>query len=261
MEDELHESPWSLAAGLTDRGVIVTGAASGIGRAACFGFASAGARVFAVDVNSEGLKDTVASLPHRGHTSYTYDLADIRGLEGLVEDAIQDLGQLWALINVAAVLRRQSLEEVSEADWDRQLTVNLKSAFFLDRAVGTRLVEAGEGGRIVNFTSAGFLKGPMAGSHAYVASKGGIVSMTRGFARAYGPHGILCNTVSPGQTDTPMQRNDNPPETLEAVTRSCPLGRMAQPAEIASVAVFLASSHASFINGATINVSGGSVMY
>ena len=153
------------------------------------------------------------------------------------------------------------MHEVTEADWDLQLDVNLKATFFLDRAVGETLIAGGGGGRIINFTSGSFLIGPMSGSDAYVAAKGGVVSMTRGFARSYGPHGILVNAISPGQIDTPMQLIDNPPEVVEAGITACPLGRMGRPEEVAAVVLFLASTHASFVNGATINVSGGSIMY
>ena len=102
---------------------------------------------------------------------------------------------------------------------------------------------------------------PLLGSDAYVISKAGIVSMTRGFARALGPHGILVNTVSPGQIDTPMQHQENTPEVMERAMASCPLGRMGQPEELAAVVLFLASHHSGFVNGATINVSGGLIIY
>jgi len=88
-----------------------------------------------------------------------------------------------------------------------------------------------------------------------------VVTMTRSFAKSYGPHGILVNVVSPGQINTPMQHVDNPPAVIEASMQACPLRRMGEPEEVAAVVVFLASRHASFVNGATLNVSGGSVMY
>jgi len=250
-----------LGGGLRDETVIVTGAARGIGRATAEALAAVGARVFMIDRDEAGLAATLRGLPTPDrHVSVEFDLQDTPALPDLVAHARTEMGSLWGVANVAATLRRQPLQDVSEDDWDIQLGVNLKAAFFLSRAVGEVLTEQARGGRIINFTSAGFFKGPLSGSHAYVASKGGIVGITRGFARTYGPHGILCNTVSPGQIDTPMQHEDNPKEVVEAGTRACPLGRMGQPEEVASVVVFLASHHASFINGATINVSGGSVM-
>lgn len=257
----MTSSSWNLGAGLDNRGVIVTGAASGIGRATAQAMAAAGARVAAIDLDEAGVEKTVAGLEGRGHAAIGFDLGDIEAIPGLVGRVVDELGDLWALAHVAAVLRRQPLDEVTEADWDLQLDVNLKASFFLDRAAGSAMIAAGRGGRIINFTSGAWLVGPMSGSDAYVASKGGVVSMSRGFARAYGPHGILVNVVSPGQIDTPMQHVDNPPEIVAAATAACPLGRMGRPEELAAVVVFLASHHASFINGATINVSGGSIMY
>lgn len=251
-----------LGEGLHDRGVIVTGGASGIGRSTVRAMAAAGARVAVVDRDADGIAQTIAGLddPER-HLPVVYDLSRIDGLAGLVADVRGAFGDLWALAHVASVLRRQQLDDVTEADWDLQHDVNLKATFFLNRAVGQDLVAAASGGRIINFTSGAFLLGALSGSDAYVASKGGVVSMTRSFARAYGPHGILVNCVSPGQIDTPMQHVDNPREIVDAAIQACLLRRMGHPDELAAVVVFLASTNASFVHGATINVSGGSVLY
>jgi NAD(P)-dependent dehydrogenase (short-subunit alcohol dehydrogenase family) len=251
-----------LGAGLEGRGVIVTGGASGIGRATAVAMAAAGARVAVVDRDTVGIDATIAALTDpASHLAVPFDLADIPAIPELVARVDDEFDDLWALAHVASVLRRQPLDAVTEADWDLQHTVNLKASFFLNRAVGQALVARGGGGRIINFTSAAFLTGAMSGSDAYVASKGGVVTMTRSFAKAYGPHGILVNCVSPGQIDTPMQHVDNPPEVVQAAMQACPLRRMGQPSELAAVAVFLASTHASFVHGATINVSGGSSLY
>ena len=254
--------PQLLGAGLENRGVLVTGGASGIGRATVEAMAAAGARVAVLDRNTEGVDATIASLDQPGrHLAVPYDLSNISGIPAMVEHVRDSLGDLWALAHVASVLRRQTLDSVTEDDWDLQHTVNLKSSFFLNRAFGKALIAAGGGGRIINFTSAAFLTGALSGSDAYVASKGGVVTMSRSFARAYGPHGILVNCVSPGQIDTPMQHVDNPVEVVESAMLSCPLRRMGQPAELAAVVVFLASLNASFVHGATINVSGGASLY
>lgn len=256
------EADLRLGAGLEDRAVIVTGAASGVGRAAVHAMAAAGARVAAVDKDGAGLEKTMTELDDRSrHWAVRFDLADIAALPDLVSEAEDRLGGLWALANPAAVLRRRALGEVTEDDWDAQLDVNLKAGFFLNRAAGDAMVAGGGGGRIINFSSTAWLVGPLLGSDAYVAAKAGVVSMTYGFAKAFGPHGVLVNTIAPGQIDTPMQHIDSTPEVVQKGIDMCPLGRMGRPEELAAVAVFLASKHASFINGATINVSGGSIMY
>ena len=253
---------WNPGAGLEGKGVMVTGAAQGIGRATAEAFAEAGARVFAVDIKGETVLRTVAALPGPAlHHAKRYDLRDFAGFSDLVAEASESLGNLWALAHVAGVLRRQPLDEVGEEEWDLQLDVDLKAGFFLCRAFGQALVAGGRGGRIVNFSSPGFIRGTRLGAHAYVAAKGGVVSMSRDFARWYGPHGITVNTLLPGPIDTPMQHTDNTEEVVAAGIAACPLGRLGRPEEVASVVVFLASDHASYISGAAISVTGGALMY
>lgn len=252
---------WSLGAGLEGKVAVVTGAASGIGRSAALQLAAAGATVAAVDLDEVRLAETVAEMAGEGHLAIRQDLRRIAELAPMLRDVTSRLGRLDVLMTVAAALRRQPLEEVTEEDWDFQHDINLKATFFLCRTAGEIMAERAEGGRIINFTSAAWQLGPLKGSDAYVASKGGVVSLTRGFARQLGRHGITVNVVSPGQIDTPMQHVDNTPELVEAAMRACPLGRMGEPREVAAAAVFLASSHASFISGATITVSGASVMW
>ncbi|MCY3925909.1 MAG: SDR family oxidoreductase, partial [bacterium] len=152
-------------------------------------------------------------------------------------------------------------DDVTSEDWDAQNDLNMKATFFLNRAVGNAMAAAGGGGRIINFSSGGWWGGPVFGSDAYLAGKAGVITLSRGFARRYGPHGILVNSIAPGGVDTPMQRDDLPPEIEEALTRACPLGRIGRAEELAAVVVFLASIHASFVNGATLNVSGGGLIY
>lgn len=254
-------NPPLLGEGLRDRAVIVTGGASGIGRETVKGLALAGARVAVVDRDEQGITETVESLedPSR-HLKLPYDLSDIAGLPALVGEVEESLGDLWGLVNVAAVLVRRPIDDVTEEVWDLQHDVNLKASFFLNRAVGQALILRNAGGRIINFTSTSFLMGANSQSDAYVASKGGVVSMTRSFARAYGPHGILVNCVSPGQIDTPMQHLA-PPDVVGALTETCPLGRMGKPEEVAAMAIFLASTNSSFVHGSTIVVGGGVVLY
>ena len=150
---------------------------------------------------------------------------------------------------------------MTEEDWDFQHDVNLKAGFFLNRAAARIMREQGRGGRLINFSSQGWWTGGFGGSVVYSATKGGIVSMCRGLARTYAKDGITVNSVSPGAVDTPMMRGGLTDEQLQASIAMIPLGYMAEPADLAGTVVFLASDHARYITGATINVSGGWLMY
>jgi NAD(P)-dependent dehydrogenase (short-subunit alcohol dehydrogenase family) len=253
---------WSVGAGLEGKGVVVTGAAGGIGAEVARAFAVAGARVCAVDVKEDGLAELLPTLAGGPHRSEALDLRELTGHEGLLRRTASELGGLDVLANMAAVLiRRGDIDEVTEEDWDFQHDVNLKAGFFLNRAAARIMREQGRGGRIINFTSQGWWTGGFGGSVVYSATKGGIVSMSRGLARTYAKDGITVNTVSPGAVDTPMLRGGLTDEQLESHISQIPLGYMAEPADLAGTVVFLASDHARYITGATLNVSGGWLMY
>lgn len=253
---------WSVGAGLEGKGVIVTGATGGIGRPVVEAFAATGAKVMAVDLDQGKVDDLVAGLEGEGHVAAAANLVDLDTHDVLVARARDELGGVYVLANLAAVLRRRnSVDEITEEDWDFQHDVNLKAAFFLCRSAARAMIDAGQGGRIVTFSSQGWWTGGFGGSVVYCASKGGIVSMTRGLARTYGPHGITVNSVSPGQARTDMLMTDLKPEVYEAMKAATPLGYVAEPEEMAGTVVFLASRHAGYITGATINVSGGFLMY
>ena len=253
---------WSVGAGLEGKGVIVTGAAGGIGRAITAAFAMTGAKVMAVDVDQTKVDEVVAGLDGSGHIGVAADLTDLAGHDALIARARKELGNLYVLANLAAVLRRKgSLNEVTEEDWDFQHDVNLKAAFFLARAAGTAMIDQGVGGRIILFSSQGWWTGGFGGSVAYAATKGGVTSMCRGLARTYGAHKITVNCVSPGQVNTPMLMTGLAPEVYETMKKQTPLGYVAEPVEMAGPVIFLASDHASYITGSTINASGGFLMY
>jgi NAD(P)-dependent dehydrogenase (short-subunit alcohol dehydrogenase family) len=242
--------------------VILTGATGGIGTAVAKGFAAAGARVMAVDLDQSKVDALVGGLEGTGHVAAVADLRDLGSHDALVERARTELGDVYVLANLAAVLRRRgSLDEVSEDDWDFQHDINLKSAFFLARAAGNAMIAAGKGGRIVLFSSQGWWTGGFGGSVAYASSKGGVTTMCRGLARTFGPHQITVNCVSPGQVNTPMLMTGLAPEVYETMKKQTPLGYVAEPEELAGPVVFLASDHAKYITGATLNVSGGFLMY
>jgi NAD(P)-dependent dehydrogenase (short-subunit alcohol dehydrogenase family) len=232
--------------GLEGHGVIVTGAAQGIGAAAARAFADVGARVCAVDLQEDQVQAVVAALPGGPHQVAAMDLTDLAGHTALVKGAAERLGDVRAIVLAAGVLRREPFTEVTEEAWDWQVDTNLKATFFLSRAAGEHMRQAGTRGSICTFTSIS-------------ATMGGVIALTYAMARHYGPFGIRVNSIAPGFIDTPMQRAGFSP-AAQAYIESTPLARMADPSEVASVAVFLASEHASFVTGAIMNVSGGGWM-
>lgn len=253
---------FSLASGLEGKGVLVTGAAGGIGRAVAIAFAAAGCRVCLVDLKQEAVDAAMAECAGGPHLAVGFDLRRFAELPGLLEQARTAFGRLDVLACVAgALVRRYSVDEVTEEDWDLQHDVNLKSVFFLNQAAAKLFRAQGRGGRIINFTSQGWWSGGFGGSVAYAASKGGVVSMTRGLARSYAKDKITVNAVAPGAADTAMMRSGMTEEQLAAQITQIPIGYMAAPDDLAGTVLFLASDHASYITGATINVTGGWLMY
>jgi NAD(P)-dependent dehydrogenase (short-subunit alcohol dehydrogenase family) len=253
---------FDLGAGLKGKRVLLTGAAGGIGRETALAFAAAGARVAAVDLVQAQADAVVAEMEGGPHIALGYDLKPVAGHKALIERVARELGRLDVLVQTAAVLvRRNSVFEVSEADWDVQHDVNLKASFFLAQAAANLMTQDGKGGRIINFTSQGWQSGGFGGSVAYAATKGGIVSMTRGLARSLAKDKITVNAVSPGAADTAMMRSGMTEAALEATIAQIPLGYMAHPSQLVGAVLFLASDHADYITGATLNVSGGWLMY
>ncbi len=255
-----------LGQGIEDKLVIVTGAASGIGFETALMLDKVGAKVAAIDINKDGLDTLSSKLGNNNHKFIEQDLSKIDEVGALVESLSKPDKNLWALIHPAAYLRRQATSDVREEDWDAQMSVNLKASFFLARNCGDIMKKQGKGGRIILFTSGAWIMGSAMGdtsmgADVYTASKGGVVSLVRSFAKTYGRHNILVNAVAPGQVNTPMQHVGLEPGVSEEMSKACPLGRVSEPEEQASVAVFLASDHASFINNSVINVSGGILGY
>ncbi len=241
--------------------VVVTGATGGVGGAVAKTLAECGAKVFAVDLAEKELSTLVSSLPGTGHASYALDIGKLDLHDDLFAKA-QEIGEMVSLVHCAAVLRRRdSVDLVTEDDWDFQIDTNLKATFFLNRSARNSMKAKGTKGSIVNFTSQGWWTGGFGGSVVYAASKGGIVSMTRGLARSFAAEGIRVNAVSPGGVDTHMLTDGQSDEAMKAFISMIPMGRLAEPVEIAQSVLFLASSSSSYITGAVINISGGQLMY
>ncbi|MCB1486228.1 MAG: SDR family oxidoreductase [Bauldia sp.] len=253
---------FDLGAGLEGKSVLLTGATGGIGREVALAFGGVGARVAAVDLDAGKVAAVVEEMEGGPHLAIGYDLRPIAGHQALIDQVVKAFGSIDILVQTAAVLvRRPSVFDVSEQDWDFQHEINLKANFFLAQAAARAMRDQGTGGRIINFTSQGWQSGGYGGSVAYAATKGGIVSMTRGLARSLAPYKITVNAVSPGAADTAMMRSGMDEEGLAAVAAQIPLGYLARPSQLAGTVLFLGSDHADYITGATINVSGGWLMY
>jgi NAD(P)-dependent dehydrogenase (short-subunit alcohol dehydrogenase family) len=242
-----------------DKIVLVTGAQQGIGAAMALEFAAAGADVGVNWLDDEGaarhVAEGVRAAGRRAHLVQA-DVGRIDAVKGMVGAVEQGLGPVDILINNAGVFPRVPFLDMAENDWDFVLDVNLKGAFFCAQAVARAMVAAGRSGSIINLTSGAAYRGSPRGVH-YCASKGGVLSMTRQMALELAPHRIRVNAIAPGLTDTAQPRYGMADEEIAAAGRALPLGRIAEPEEIARAAVFLASDNAGFITGQCLHVNGG----
>jgi NAD(P)-dependent dehydrogenase (short-subunit alcohol dehydrogenase family) len=252
---------WRVDAGLAGRATLVTGAAGGIGRAVAEAYASTGARIAISDLDEGQLDRVLAGLDGTGHLALARDLRDPDAPQALVDGVCDRLGGIDVVVHTAAALIRREVGAVTVEEFDLQQEVNLRATFLLNRAAAEAMRRRGNSGRIINFVSQAWWTGGLDGSVVYAATKGGVVSMSRGLARTYAPDGILVNCIAPGGVDTPMFTEGLDDAARSAFLGQVPLGRLAKPDELAGVAVFLGSDHARYITGTTINVSGGQLTY
>ena len=244
---------------LSGKVVLVTGAQQGIGRSIALRCAAAGADVAVNWLDDEGAANDIADeIRASGRRALTVrgDVGQLAEVEAIVAAVETQLGPIDVLVNNAGVFPRVPVLELSERDWDFVLGVNLKGSCFCAQAVARRMVAAGRPGAIINLTSGAAYRGSPRGVH-YCASKGGVVSLTRQMALELAPHRIRVNAIAPGLTDTAQPRYGSSEEEIAATAQTIPLGRMAQPDDIARTAVFLASDEAGFTTGQILHVNGG----
>ena len=233
------------------RGVVVTGAARGIGRAIVSAFLEEGATVVAVDVHP-----SVADVP--GAEALVTDLAEPGAASRMVARAADMLGRIDVLVNNAAVMPDGPILDVTEQEWDRTFAVNVRAVFFASQAAARHMAEHG-GGAIVNLSSANAVRNESPEA-PYNASKAAVIAMTRSFAHELGHLGVRANCVAPGETLTPEEAAAMSPADRAAereYVRRIPLRRLGRPAEQAAAVLFLASDEASFVTGETLVVDGG----
>jgi NAD(P)-dependent dehydrogenase (short-subunit alcohol dehydrogenase family) len=246
---------------LSGKVALVTGAQQGIGRAIAVALAGDGADV-AVNFLDDpaGAERVAGEIRGLGRKAITVraDVSRITDVEALVARVRSDLGPPDVLVNNAGVFPRSEFLDLSEAEWDEVLGVNLKGGFLCAQTVARAMVAAERAGTIVNLASSA-VRGDARGVH-YSSSKAGVVGMTRAMALALAPHRIRVNAIAPGLTDTAQPRYGNSEEQIAARARDIPLGRMARPEEIARVAVFLACDESITITGAVIHANGGVYM-
>ncbi len=236
---------------------VITGGAQGIGRATALLFAQEGAKVALWDISPRG-EAVVEDIRRAGGTAefFQVDVTDRPQVEGAVKAVLEKFGRIDILINNAGITRDAQLLKMTEQEWDQVIAVNLKGVFNVTQAVASVMVAQGYG-RIVNAASIVALYGNF-GQTNYVASKAGVIGMTKVWARELGRKGITVNAVAPGFIETEMVKGI-PEKVRDMVLSRIPLGRLGSPQDVAYAYLFLASDEASYVNGAVLSVDGGLV--
>ena len=248
---------------LSGKTAIITGAASGIGRATALALAGSGA---AVTINyrrnekdAENLRKEIVSGGGRA-IAVQADVTIVADVEALVKSAVEEFGPVDILVNNAgSLIERLRILELTEERWDEVMDLNLKSAYLCCKAVVPSMIER-KTGAIINLSSIAGRTGGALGSIHYSTAKGGLITFTKGLAKELAPFGIRVNAVSPGVIDTPYHEQFSSPEMMKGYVSGIPLGRVGDAEEVAKVIAFLASDAASYLAGETIEINGGMFM-
>ena len=246
---------------LHNRVAIVTGAAQGMGAAIAGRLAAEGAKVILSDINAEKVEQVAERINAAAENSALAMRTDVTKedeVAEMVEATIEHYGLVGILVNNAGILYPTRIDNVTKAEWDEVLDVNLNGSFLCSKAV-LPIMKANKFGRIVNMSSsAGRSVSTLGGVH-YTAAKAGVLGLTRGMAKEVAPFGITVNAICPGLIDTEMARENCSPEQLRAYEDSFPIPRLGTPEEVAQLIIFLATD-AAYITGASIDINGGDLM-
>jgi NAD(P)-dependent dehydrogenase (short-subunit alcohol dehydrogenase family) len=258
---------------LENRNALITGGASGIGRATAIRFAEEGANVFVADRNLDGAEQTAAAVRKLGRKAIAHqvDTSDEAQVDAMVERCVKELGSVDILLAAAGVshsrygagpstFAQPLVVEKAFEDWRKVLSINLDGVFLTDRAVARAMIKAGKGGRIINIAS-GAAKLPIPGASDYCVSKAGVWMLSKVLAVELAQYNITANAIGPGFIDTPMTADiQRDTESWREWLRRVPLGRIGQPVDVANTALFLASDEGRYYTGSLLHPDGGIVM-
>ncbi len=246
---------------LSDKVVLITGGAQGMGKATAMLFAENGVRVALTDIDETKLNETVNDIKAKGGSviGIQADVTNSSEIEEMLNTVLDSYSTVDILVNNAGILRRTKIIDIPEDEWDLVIDVNLKSVFLCSRAVLPIMIKQKKG-KIINMSSsAGRSVSTIGGAH-YTASKAGVLGFTRHLAKEVAQYNINVNAVCPGLIDTEMVRLTCAKEKIEWYEKSFPISRLGEPAEVADLILFLASEESSYITGASIDINGGDLM-
>jgi NAD(P)-dependent dehydrogenase (short-subunit alcohol dehydrogenase family) len=228
---------------------LVTGGASGIGKACALLLAANGARVAVADRNAAGAAAVQAAIGANA-IALPVEISDSASVQTMTDRTLSAFGSIDILVHCAGVSPRRAVVDMSDEDWRSVMAVNLDGTMYATRAAARAMIPAASGTMILIASDRGLLG--QANKSAYAASKGGVIAFTKSLALELAPHGITVNAINPGTTDTPLVRANMPPELWESRLKTDPLGKMSQPEDIAEMVLFLAGAGGRFMTGQLI---------